>query len=196
VATLADAEIARGYLEGSADAIRTVDRWIQAVIRSRHWGLGEERDDILQDTRKRVFENLVRSQFRGDSSLKTYVIQIAKHVCIEFLRRKIRVQADDIEGLDVEDEGPSPELQLEAKERERLLSEALGRMPAPCRELFEMIFRDRLAYEEIARRLGVAPGTVKSRAARCRAFLSKCLKQKHLEKSEIAGNRQAQGSTL
>lgn len=195
MATLPDPEIARGYAAGRAEAIRIVDSWIHAVVRSRHWGLDAEQEDILQDTRRRIFENLVRDRFRGDSSLKTYVIQIAKHVCIEFLRKKIRVRADDIDGLDVEDDGPSPELQLEARERERLARETLSQMPAACRELFEMIFAERLPYDEIARRLGVAPGTVKSRASRCRALLSKCMKQRTLEKADVARNPRRDEST-
>jgi RNA polymerase sigma factor (sigma-70 family) len=195
VAPLDDLEIASGYVAGRADAIRIVDRWIHAVVRNRHWGLGDDREDILQDTRRRVFENLLRERFRGDSSLKTYVIQIAKHVCIEFLRRNIRARADDLDGLDLEDEGPSPEVQLAAKERERLAKEALSQMPGGCRELFAMIFVERLPYDEIAVRLGVRPGTVKSRASRCRAHLRKYMKQRMLEKDREVGNRRAEDST-
>lgn len=195
VATASDLEIASGYVAGRADAVHTVDRWIRAVVRSRHWGLDDDQEDILQDTRRRLFENLVRERFRGDSSLKTYVIQIAKHVCIEFLRKRIRVRADDIDGLDLQDEGPDPEQELEARERERLAREALGQVPPRCRELFEMIFSERLPYDEIALRLGVAPGTVKSRASRCRAALAKCLKSMILEKDKMAGNRPKDAST-
>lgn len=195
MATASDLEIANGYVAGEAEAVRVVDRWIQAVVRSRHWGLGDDHDDILQDTRRRLFENLVRERFRGESSLKTYVIQIAKHVSIEFLRKKIRARADDIDGLDLEDGAPDPEQELEAKEREHLAREALSRMPARCRELFWMIFAERLAYDEIAERLGVAPGTVKSRASRCRAFLSKYLKERMLEKGDMVGNRPEDAST-
>jgi RNA polymerase sigma-70 factor (ECF subfamily) len=196
VTTPTDSEIASGYVAGHAEAIRIVDRWIQAVVRSRHWGLATEREDILQDTRRRVFESLLQSRFRGDSALKTYVIQIAKHVCIEFLRKSIRLRADDIDALEVEDDGPSPEVQLEAREREELARKALAQMPAACRELFEMVFSERLPYDEIARRLGVAPGTVKSRASRCRALLSKRMKQNLLADCELRGNPRTDETTI
>ena len=147
------------------------------VVDSRHWGLYEAREDMIQEVRKRLYENLLNDRFRGGSTLKTYVIQMAKYVAIEHLRRKIRNRADDIEEMEVADHAPGPELLLASSERERLFREAMARLPDRCRELFELIFGEELPYEDTAERLGIAPGTVKSRAWRCRETLLKTLKK-------------------
>lgn len=171
-----DLEITRGYLEGRREAHAIVDRWIRYVVYNPHWGLGDRRDDALQETRRRVYESLLYGKFRGLSSLRTYIAQTAKFVCIEMLRAKIRHQADDVDALDVGAGESSQEQDLIDRERLEALRSAIVRLPERCRELFQLIFKDELRYDEIAERLGVAPGTVKSRAARCREMLSRELR--------------------
>ena len=174
--SLTDPEITRGYVEGRREAYEIVDRWIRLVALSPVWGLGDRREDALQETRRRVYENLVREKFRGLSSLRTYIAQTAKFVCIEMLRAKIRHRADDIDAMELGDSSEGPEQQLLDDERVLLLKKALARLPERCRVLFEMIFREELRYDIIAERLGVAEGTVKSRASRCRAMLTRELR--------------------
>jgi RNA polymerase sigma factor (sigma-70 family) len=171
-----DLEISRGYLEGQRQAHAIVDRWIRFVVYNPYWGLGDRRDDALQETRRRVYESLLYGKFHGLSSLRTYIAQTAKFVCIEMLRSKIRHRADDVDGMDIGDGGQSQEHDLIEQERLRALRDAIAELPERCRELFELIFRDELRYDAIAERLGVAPGTVKSRAARCREMLSQKLR--------------------
>jgi RNA polymerase sigma-70 factor (ECF subfamily) len=109
------------------------------------------------------------------STLKTYVVQIAKYTCIEFLRKKIRFSAVDLDSIDLADANPGPEQEVAAAERQEQAAKALAQLPEGCRQLFEMIFEHKLPYQEISRRLGVAEGTVKSRAWRCRELLMKRL---------------------
>jgi len=76
------------------------------------------------------------------------------------------------------DNRPGPEQTLASAEWTREASAALARLPASCRELFELIFVEHLPYDEIAEKLGVAEGTVKSRTWRCREQLANLLKEK------------------
>jgi RNA polymerase sigma-70 factor (ECF subfamily) len=172
-----DTLLVEGFLAGRPEVVQKVDRWVRAVVDNRNWGLSYQREDILQEVRKRLFENLVNRRFQGDSSLKTYAVQVARYTCIEFLRGKIRAAALDVEGFEFQDSRPNPEQDLAATENEERAARALAALPDGCRELFEMIFNQKLPYPEIARRLGVAPGTVKSRAWRCRDLLMKLVKE-------------------
>ena len=173
VSTDTDPEIMRGYLEGRRSAHSIVDRWIRFVVNNPIWGLADRREDALQETRRRVYENLLYEKFQGLSSLRTYVSQTAKFVCIEMLRAKIRHRAEDVDAIDLRDGADGPEHALMADEQLKALKVAIEHLPERCRVLFELIFRDELRYDAIAERLGVAPGTVKSRAARCREMLSR-----------------------
>lgn len=170
-----DEEIIRGYLEGKASAHRSVDRWIRPLVGSRHWGLRDEFDDILQEVRRRLYENLLHDRFHRGSSLKTYVSQMAKYVCIEFLRRRNRNRKSDLDLTTIPDPSDDPEGELERAQRLDLARSALERLPEECRKLFELIFVSELSYQDIALRLEIAPGTVKSRAFRCREALSRLI---------------------
>jgi RNA polymerase sigma-70 factor (ECF subfamily) len=166
-----DEEIIRGYLDGNPSAHRNVDRWIRPLVLSRHWGLRDDVDDILQEVRRRLYENLLHDRFQRGSSLKTYVSQMAKYVCIEFLRRRNRTRRSDLDLATIPDPSDDPERELDQVERRELARWGLSRLPEECRKLFDLIFVSELSYQDIAQRLGVAPGTVKSRAFRCREQL-------------------------
>lgn len=168
----------RGYLEGERSAHAVVDRWIRFVVNNPNWGLGDRREDALQETRRRVYESLLYGKFQRLASLRTYIAQTAKFVCIESLRSKIRHRADDMDSMELVDAAPGAEHELIEDERMRALRDSIRRLPERCRVLFELIFRDELHYDAIADKLGIAPGTVKSRAARCREALSRELKSR------------------
>jgi RNA polymerase sigma-70 factor (ECF subfamily) len=170
--------LVKEYTEGVPEAYARVGRWIRTVVDNRHWGLTHQREDIIQEVHKRLFANLAGGRFRADSSLKTYASQIAKYTCIEFLRQKIRVNAVDLESVELRDLSPGPEQRLQSSEWIQFATEALASLPEGCRQLFEMAFVQRLSYQDIARKLGIAEGTVKSRTWRCRDTLSKILKTK------------------
>ncbi len=172
-----DEEIIQGYLDGNPSAHRNIDRWIRPLVSSRHWGLRDDIDDILQEVRRRLYENLLHDRFHRGSSLRTYVSQMAKYVCIEFLRRRNRTRRSDLDLATVADPSDNPEEELEQVQRRELARSALARIPEECRKLFELIFVSELSYQDIAQKLGVAPGTVKSRAFRCRESLSRLIQK-------------------
>jgi RNA polymerase sigma-70 factor (ECF subfamily) len=184
-----DESLIKGYIEGVPEAHAEIHRWIQRIIDNRHWGLHHQREDIIQEVHKRLFENLTGRRFRASSSLKTYVTQIAKYTCIEFLRQKIRTSSVDLDSMELRDPSPGPEQQLASSQWTKQAIEAVASLPHGCQQLFELIFIDRLSYREIARRLAVAEGTVKSRTWRCRDALVKILKTKGIVLSEPDQNR-------
>ena len=169
-----DESLIQEYVAGRPEAYREVHRFERAVD-SRHWGLYQQQEDILQEVHQRLFSNLSEGRFRGKSALRTYVAQIAKYTCIEFLRKKIRFNAVDLDSIDLADANPGPEQIVAVAEKKEQAAEALAQLPEGCRQLFEMIFQDKIPYQEISRRLGVAEGTVKSRAWRCRDLLKERL---------------------
>jgi RNA polymerase sigma-70 factor (ECF subfamily) len=57
---------------------------------------------------------------------------------------------------------------MAALEEHHLIQQVLLRSPPSCRNLWRMIFMERLSYEEIGRRHRVPMGTVKSRVWHCR----------------------------
>jgi RNA polymerase sigma-70 factor (ECF subfamily) len=61
--------------------------------------------------------------------------------------------------------------QIESRDEMRRVREALDSLSESQRQVVEMAFVDGLPYAEIAARLGVAEGTIKTRVARARSRL-------------------------
>jgi len=156
------------FLAGDTLVHREFEGWILAVIRHRTWRLGDQVDDLLQEIRLKLVRLFEGNAFRYESSLKTYVQAVSKHSCLDAVRRaRIR------ETVPLSPEHPLPSSDnpirsLERKESARICYEVLANLPETCRMIFRLALVDGLTYEEIAERLDVAMGTVKSRLARCR----------------------------
>ena len=163
-----DRKTVQGYLRGDPDASARIDFWVFSVIHNPRWGFGPDLEDMHQRIRLRLLMSL--KNFEGRSSLKTYVCRVAIYTCTDEVRRRRRLkeQLNFADTWDVPDMSPSALDMLEADERARLLSKLVSFATPECRDLWEMIYIDEMPFAQIARALGIRPGTVKSRAARCR----------------------------
>jgi len=66
---------------------------------------------------------------------------------------------------------------VEELEREQMLREAMAQLPPRCRKLVELLFYQEppLAYAEVARRLGLATGSIGFVRGRCLKRLQRIL---------------------
>jgi RNA polymerase sigma-70 factor (ECF subfamily) len=77
--------------------------------------------------------------------------------------------------IQVRDEYPTPDAILESKERETEIQKAIWKLSSQHRSIIVLRDIEGFSYGEIAEILGISIGTVKSRLARARADLKKCL---------------------
>ncbi len=171
--TNSEARLCGAYYLGEGAAVGLVHSWIVAVVgrRSRH--LVEDRADIIQDVHRRLLNSLNRDMFRGESTFKTYVQTVTQYTCIEFARAQHRRSRMDVIPMDLEDPSPGPEQDLLAAERVELAARLIRSLPETHQRLYDLIYRDRLDYQTVGRKLGIATGTVKSRASRFRISLAR-----------------------
>src|SRR5262249_3136972 len=144
----------------------------------------EEALDLSQEVFLRVFRTI--HQFRGQSTLRTWIYRIAVNQARNrhrFWRRRHRADqvsldahvADHGEFLS---SGELPPDRLPAqKELADRLRRALDGLPFDQRTAIVLREIDGLSYEEIAYSLGVAVGTVKSRLTRARQALREELRE-------------------
>ena len=161
-----DGRLIDGFLTGDAASIRVVDGWIEVALRESASSLSGEWDDLRQEIRARVFRNLDRGLFDGRSALRTYVHRIAKNVCIDLGRKAQRHSmvdaANRLDALRIEE---SP---LERSITRDLLWKMLRGLSEEDRLLLELVFVEQCSYREVADRLSIPEGTVKSRMSRCK----------------------------
>jgi RNA polymerase sigma-70 factor (ECF subfamily) len=172
-----DAELLGRIASGDLEAFRT----LFARFYPRIFGFLQRRlrdSSLVEETVIEVFYEVWRSagRFRGESRASTYLCGIAHFKALAALRAQGRskrsaVIATDHEILSRAADPDDLTAHLEGREDVRRMRAALATLSDGHREVVELAFLDGLPYAEIAERLGIAEGTVKTRVARARAQL-------------------------
>lgn len=164
-------EAARGqlYLDGDRATVSKLDARIRNELRIRYPRLRGEHDDLVQTVHAALVTNLRHGRFEARSTLETYATGILHRVAILRLRALYRERAlTDPAPADVPAAGANPYRAMVVADERRLLHQALLGLPPMCRELWRLVFLERLDYRAVAQRLAVPEGTVKSRMWHCR----------------------------
>lgn len=121
----------------------------------------EDTDDILQNVFVKVWQGL--KEFRYESKLFTWMYRIATNEALNFLsekRRKVFGNMDEISGF-LENTLES-DVHFSGDEIQKELQKAILGLSDRQRVVFNMKYFDDMPYEEIARILDVAVGTLKA----------------------------------
>jgi RNA polymerase sigma-70 factor (ECF subfamily) len=146
--------------------------WIQVFARREGWLLGYFRRRLAQpaDARDLVQEVYLRLLHTDRSEATTiadpeaYLFTVAANLVKEeaVLHRRRALHVDVAHVIpELEAREDSAEDLLDRERRERLLAEALQRLPPRHRAVMLMQYREHLSYAEIAKRLGVSTHMVK-----------------------------------
>lgn len=130
-------------------------------------------EEVLQDVMLAAWRNA--GQFRGDSSVRTWLLVIARNRAMNTHRkRKLPlVTLDEAFGTFGQDTGPLEK--LEKKDTQAKVRNALSQLPAQQREVLVLVFYHQLSGPEVAQVLGINEGTVKSRLHRAKEALRRIL---------------------
>jgi RNA polymerase sigma-70 factor (ECF subfamily) len=139
-------------------------------------GRHEEAEDLTQDIFLKVFRSL--GTFDRRANFQTWLISVSRNLCIDHYRsvRKEResldtaVNTDDLAPVNNE---PGPIAALEQRDRVTLLRQSLAALPATLRTAVVMRDLQEMSYHEIAEKLDLPEGTVKSRINRGRTELAR-----------------------
>lgn len=130
-------------------------------------------EEVLQDTMLAAWNHA--ASFRGESSVKTWLLVIARNRAIN-TQRRYQPQWVDMEAvydLASSDTGP-----YEAVEREfdkARVRQALAHLSPDQREILTLFFYEHLTGPEIAEVLNISAGTVKSRLHRAKEALRRTI---------------------
>jgi len=154
--------IAEGAYGDAAEALvrdyaDDVDSLCRAMLRDP--ALAE---DASQDVFARAFRAL--GAFRGESSLRTGLLRIARHRCIDVLRARVRAPDTIVDGLEaLPDVGPDV---LAVMVHRESLERGLEALKPEERAVVVLRFGRGLSYPEIAATFGLAQGAVRMRVSR------------------------------
>ena len=143
-------------------------------------GRHEEAEDLTQDIFLKIFKSL--GTFDRRANFQTWLISVSRNLCIDHYRsvrlerQAIDRQVDPNELSPVSHE-PGPIAAIEQQDRVALLREALAVLPESLRTAVLMRDIQELSYQEIADRLRLPEGTVKSRINRGRTELARQIRK-------------------
>ena len=150
-------------------------------------GRHDQAEDLTQDIFLKIFKSL--NTFDRRANFQTWLISVSRNLCIDHYRsvRKERETIDrdvDANELAPVSREPSPMAALEHRDRVLLLRHAFAELPETLRTAVLLRDIQEMSYQEIADRLRLPEGTVKSRINRGRTELARHVKR--LGASEVA----------
>jgi RNA polymerase sigma factor (sigma-70 family) len=177
--------IERRLLENDTRAIGQVVRWISVVLTApRFWRLRADWADLQQDTLMRIIESLRQERFDPSKEFRVYAQGVARYTALQALSRKHH-DALELGSTDPPSSAPSPEQRVI---RRQLVRRIFDQVSHPCHEVMRLYFLEDRDYEEIAGRLSLPTGTIKSRLFRCLQAVHKALHRDALKCARIASS--------
>jgi RNA polymerase sigma-70 factor (ECF subfamily) len=200
----ADLQLVRRALGRDETAVRAIIkannrrlyRLARGILRNDN-----EAEDVVQETYVRAFTHL--AEFRGDSSLSTWLSRIAMNEALGRLRRRrpgvelsslppgtLEAQIIQFPLLSATDD---PERTMAQREIQHVVEAAIDELPEPFRMVFITRVVEGMNVEETADILGLKPETVKTRLHRARTMLRDNVERKIgpvvMEAFPFAGHR-------
>ncbi|HET9212133.1 MAG TPA: RNA polymerase sigma factor [Thermoanaerobaculia bacterium] len=182
--TLSDEEVVARVLAGDTSLFEILmRRYNQRLFRVSRGILADdaEAEDVTQEAWLRAFREL--SRFRGEALFSTWLTRIACHEALARANKRRRLVpitggGDGGEPPEPPAETPGPERDLENRELQALLREAVEALPGPLRSVFCLREIELLSTEETADVLGLTVENVRVRLHRAKRGLRQTLDER------------------
>lgn len=126
--------------------------------------------DLIQSTFVACIEG--KDRYDGSGAFKSYLLGIAFRLLCRHYRSKQRFSARiDFASVSARDLAPSPSQLVAARQEQRLILEALRKIPLEHQALLELVFWEDFTAMDAAAVLGIPLGTAKSRIRRAHQLL-------------------------
>jgi RNA polymerase sigma-70 factor (ECF subfamily) len=138
---------------------------------------------LAADVQQQVFIEAHRDlpRFAGRSTLRTWLLGIARHRVLDAVKLRRRVQAhldEDARAADPPDPGPSPEQWLDDARLVAALLAAVAELDERVRTTLLLRYQQGMTFEEMAEITGENAGTLQARVARALRRLRERIEQR------------------
>ncbi len=130
-------------------------------------------EDLVEEILTNAIEQIKKGEFRGESSVGTFIYTITSRRIVDYIRHKSKVLKDAPEPSDY----PDPQEYIETKEREEVMAEAIKKLKPKYRQVLYLYYYKELSREEVARKLGLSPRRVSERVNYSQKLLKKFIKK-------------------
>ena len=170
-------------LSGDQTAWETIVRqnWRKVFnVAYKFVGKHDEAEDLTQDIFLKIFKSL--DTFDRRANFQTWLISVSRNLCIDHyrsIRKERQTIAREVDTADLQPPSRerTPYALAEHQDLRAQLKQALEALPETLRTAVVLRDLQELSYQEIADRLALPEGTVKSRINRGRLELARQLKR-------------------
>lgn len=170
-----DGELLARFRDGDEAAVRHVYARYGGAVRTVARTVLRQPElvaEAVQETMLKAWRAAASLDDRAPGGLAPWLYTIARHTAIDIARRESRPTAG---GHAPEVDPPIVAIGLERTWEVFEVRRAVDALPEPERDVVRLSHRDGLTHEQIAARLGVPVGTVKSRSGRAYRRLATAL---------------------
>jgi RNA polymerase sigma-70 factor (ECF subfamily) len=193
--TDSNGDLVRRCLEGDPAAWDTLVReyWKRVFnIAYKFVARFDEAEDLTQEIFVKLFKALATYDRRA--SFETWLTRVSRNLCIDHYRRRRREEETfthefDPDAIQLDELVSRPDATLEQRDEIAMVRQALARVSPTYREPLALRDIHELSYEQIAQRLQLPEGTVKSRINRGRRELARHLRILHQHAAERSNPR-------
>ena len=135
-------------------------------------------EDMVQELFLHIWEK--KQDLLGQEALRFYLFRATRNRCLNYLRKNKKLPFTQLAGLDDAmgaAAGDEPEKSVDLA---GAVTEALGRLPVRCREVFVLSRLSRLTYQQIAETLGISVKTVDNQIGKALKIMRSFAQEKQL----------------
>jgi RNA polymerase sigma-70 factor (ECF subfamily) len=159
----------------SADLEQTILEYRNIVSYRVRRALGSHTpdwEDVVNEIMAQVLEKVRRREFRGDSSIGTFIYTVTSRRIVDYIRGKSKV----LRHVPDPSRMPDPTETLEQKERQDLLARLIKQLKPKYRDVLYFYYYKEMSREEVARQMGISSGQVSERLHYAQKLLRKRMK--------------------
>lgn len=165
------AETQAGDVEAFSELVRRHERVVYNLA-FRFMREGTAAEDMAQEAFLKAFRML--KGFRGDCEFSTWMYRVTCSVCLtELSRRKKRSEVE----LNLDAANASVEPEHEAADFAGIIRNCVQKLPEKYERIITLYYLRELSYEEIAAKLDIPMGTLKTWMHRARKSLRRIVEQ-------------------
>jgi RNA polymerase sigma factor (sigma-70 family) len=181
-----DARLVQACRDGDEEAWAALIQRYRRLIYSipvRYGAQPADAADIFQAVCLELYAELPK--LRKVESLRSWLISVTTHQAFHWKQRVRRrgAREGDADEAEATVAAPTAPDLLEVSEREQTLRDAIETLPPRCREMVQLLFFSEppLPYAEVAKRLGLATGSIGFIRGRCLKKLQRALQDSGFE---------------
>lgn len=181
-----DIEIINQCIGGDVEAFeQLVERYKKLVFNTAYRMMGnrEEAEDVTQEAFIRMYNSL--SRYNPQFKFSTWALKITSNLCLDNLRKRKGETLPIDEQFNICDDELTPEEQYLRKEKQKLVLEAVNRLPEKYKEFIILFHHRNLSYQEIMDITGESLTIVKNRLYRARQMLKEYLMNADKESEKV-----------